>query len=120
MAGTSIDAAIGEINRRWDEAYNAGDAAGVAALYAEDARLLTPIRTIATGRQEIQAFWQQMIDHGWAGHAWEPVEFSGEGHTLWQVGRWRATKEGTEHQGNLIAIYGGDGEGLQIRHHIWN
>jgi len=120
MAASGIEQAVGEINRRWDEAFNAGDAAGVASLYAEDARLLTPTRTIATGRREIEAYWRQLMEHGWRGHAWEPLEFSGEGHTVWQVGRWSATKDGSEHQGNLIAIYGGDAGSLLIRHHIWN
>lgn len=44
--------------------YNAGDAAAVAALYSEDARLLPPEFEMIVGRAAIEAFWKVATDAG--------------------------------------------------------
>jgi ketosteroid isomerase-like protein len=44
------------------EAFNGGDAAGVAAHYTSDARILPPGASRIDGRQGIQEFWQGFID----------------------------------------------------------
>jgi uncharacterized protein (TIGR02246 family) len=46
------------------DAYNRGDAAGVAAYYTEGARFLPSNVETITGRQNIQAAWQGMMDSG--------------------------------------------------------
>lgn len=49
---------------RWQQAFNNQDAAGCAAQYEEDAVMhARPFGTF-TGREEIQAFWQKIIDDG--------------------------------------------------------
>ena len=45
-----------EVADAWVERYAANDAAGVAALYAEDAQLLPPDMEIVSGRAAIQEF----------------------------------------------------------------
>jgi uncharacterized protein (TIGR02246 family) len=42
----------------WEERARAGDWAAVAALYAEDARLMPPNAEAVQGRAAIQAFWE--------------------------------------------------------------
>lgn len=49
---------------RYVELFNAGDAAGVAQLYTEDARLLAPHAAIIEGREAIQAFWEGVFGMG--------------------------------------------------------
>jgi uncharacterized protein (TIGR02246 family) len=53
---TADEAAIKEINVAWGAKYNAGDADGVAALYAEDAVLLPPGAPSVAGRTGIREF----------------------------------------------------------------
>lgn len=46
-----------EIADAWIEHYTANDAAGIAALYTEDAQLLPPDQEIVSGRAAIQEFF---------------------------------------------------------------
>lgn len=50
-------AAIQSLNDKWDAAFNKGDAAAVAAMYAEDAYVLPAGAEMAKGRAAIQNFW---------------------------------------------------------------
>jgi uncharacterized protein (TIGR02246 family) len=52
-------AAIEKMNDVWTAAFNKGDAAAVAALYAEDAYVLPPGSGMVKGRAAIEAFWRQ-------------------------------------------------------------
>jgi uncharacterized protein (TIGR02246 family) len=60
MARQDIEA--GE--QRWIAAFNSGDAAGVAALYAESARLLPPNAEILEGRTAIEGFVKAFVATG--------------------------------------------------------
>ncbi|MCY4473479.1 MAG: nuclear transport factor 2 family protein [Kistimonas sp.] len=65
MSQQLIDA-VNTASQRWKEAFNAGDAAGCAAQYEPDAVMhARPIGTF-TGTQNIQAFWQNLIQDGFA------------------------------------------------------
>ena len=48
----------------WLEAFNSGDAAGVAGFYAENARLLPPNFDIVEGRAALGPFMQGFLDTG--------------------------------------------------------
>ncbi|WP_028022357.1 YybH family protein [Enterovibrio calviensis] len=50
----------------WQEAFNNQDAAGCAAQYAEGTLMVARPFGEFTGRAEIQAFWQQIMDQGFA------------------------------------------------------
>jgi len=59
--------ASGEIekaNQRFMDAFNSGDAATVGRLYTEQAVALPPEAEMIEGREAIQKFWQDAIDHG--------------------------------------------------------
>ncbi len=51
-------------NRQFEEAFARGDAAGCAAVYSEDAKILPPDSPALTGRQAAQEIWQSIIDMG--------------------------------------------------------
>ena len=59
-------AAIQKLNDAWATAFNKGDSATVAAMYADDAYVLPPGSDMIQGRDKIAAFWngaaQQMGD----------------------------------------------------------
>jgi uncharacterized protein (TIGR02246 family) len=58
------DAQVGvkEATMAWQAAWNAGNGAGIAALYAEDAVILPPGGDAVKGSEAIAAFWQAAID----------------------------------------------------------
>ncbi len=58
------DAQVGvkEGGMAWAAAWNAGNAAGIAALYADDGMLLPPEGDAVQGRAAIEAFWQGAMD----------------------------------------------------------
>lgn len=56
-AAAQSKAAIQKLNDKWDAAFDKGDAAALAAMYAEDAYLLPPGHDMVKGRSQIRAFW---------------------------------------------------------------
>jgi uncharacterized protein (TIGR02246 family) len=52
-------ATIQKLNDKFTAALNKGDAAAVAAMYAEDAYVLPPGGEMVKGRSAIEAFWKQ-------------------------------------------------------------
>jgi uncharacterized protein (TIGR02246 family) len=53
--------AIQKLNDAWSAAFNRGDGAAVAAMYAEDAYVLPPGADMIQGRDKIAAFWGQAV-----------------------------------------------------------
>jgi len=63
----------------WQVAFNSQDAAGCAAQYAEGTTMeARPFGTF-TGRDEIQAFWQNIIDQGFSNVDYSEVQWEQEG-----------------------------------------
>ena len=56
-------ATIQQLNDKWAAAFNKGDAAAVAAMYAEDAYVLPPGGEMVKGRSAIEAFWKETAQH---------------------------------------------------------
>jgi uncharacterized protein (TIGR02246 family) len=56
-------ASIQKLDDAWSDAFNKGDAAAVAAMYAEDAYLLPPDHDMVKGRAAIKAFWKDASQH---------------------------------------------------------
>jgi uncharacterized protein (TIGR02246 family) len=55
------EAAIGEINKAWQDKIVAKDAAGIVQLYADDAQFLPPNAPKAVGHEAIQKGWTDMF-----------------------------------------------------------
>jgi uncharacterized protein (TIGR02246 family) len=54
-------AEIDAVHAQWLEAFNGGDAAGVAACYTQDARFMPPNAETITGRAGIEAFVKDFV-----------------------------------------------------------
>lgn len=50
--------------KQWLDAFNSGDAAGVAAIYAQNARVMPPNADLLEGRGTIQGFFKEFIQTG--------------------------------------------------------
>ncbi|NEP10047.1 MAG: isochorismatase [Symploca sp. SIO2C1] len=70
MSNKEQQAAVLDATKRaseqWQLAFNSGDAAGCAAQYEANAVMQAKPFGTFTGTTEIQAFWQKLIDDGFA------------------------------------------------------
>ena len=106
---------------------NAGDAAGLASLYTNDAVLMPPNQAAVTGNQAIESWFQTTFDQF-------TTEFTVASEELEVVGDWafdwgaymtaltpRAGGEPTEDRGKYIVILRKQVDGSwRIAHDIWN
>src|SRR3954470_14247084 len=77
---------VDEVNRRFMEAFGRGDAASVAALYAEDAVVLPPDAPMISGRAAIEEVWRGLMGAGARGINLETLRLAGSGDMLHEVG----------------------------------
>lgn len=60
---------------RWQQAFNTQNAAGCAAQYEENTIMEAKPFGTFTGREEIQAFWQNIMDQGYCDVAYSDVNW---------------------------------------------
>jgi len=112
-----------DTSERWEKAYNAGDAAAIAALYTEDGMVLPPNAGASTGRKAIQDFLTKDLAAN-KGNTIEieSVESSKSGDLGFARGTWRMK----DPQGKILD----EGKWVEVRkmvdgqwrisHDIWN
>lgn len=71
---------------RYTELFNAGDAAGLAELYAEDAQLMAPHAAAVEGREAIRKFWEGVFGMGKASFALTTLEAFNNGTLGYSLG----------------------------------
>jgi len=64
VAAGTVREEIERIGKEFGDAFNRGDAAGLAALYAEDGMVLPPGGPAMQGRQAIEGFWRGAREAG--------------------------------------------------------
>ena len=104
---TKIREAIVAANGNFMEAFNKGDAAGLAALYTAEGQLLPGNSDFVTGTQAIQEFWQGAMNMGIKSAKLETIEVEGMGKTAYEVGKYQLFAEGDQmlDQGKYIVIW---------------
>jgi uncharacterized protein (TIGR02246 family) len=122
----SAKTSIEQASATFAEKFNAKDAAGIAAHYAEDAVVLPPGESRKSGRAEIQKLWQSYIDYGVSDLKLESVSFEESGDIAVDEGVGISTVPGsdgksTEDRTHYLAVWkkGPDGRWLIIRD-TWN
>lgn len=109
---------------KWVAAFNAGDGAAVAALYAPDAALFPPGGQRVDGRAAIGDFWQGAIDSGMTADELRPVEVQANGDLAGEVGIFTLSVPGengpTKVNGQYIVIWKRIGHTWQLHRDIWN
>ena len=122
----AVRKAIEEVNARWIEAFNRGDAAGVAALYTEDATVLPPNGEMVQGRQGIRNFWSGAIRMGLKDPSVTTVAVGGSGDTAYEIGKYTlkiqpAGQEGVTESGKYVVVWKRQADGTwKLRADIWN
>jgi uncharacterized protein (TIGR02246 family) len=103
-------AAIRNISEEWARHWNAGDADGVAALYAEDAVYLPPHHEAVRGRDAIREYLRTPLAHGISDLLFEVTYIKRQGVTAWDVGTYRMKipqRDGTtkEDRGKYLSVW---------------
>jgi uncharacterized protein (TIGR02246 family) len=84
---TNVRDAVAAGNEQFMAAFARQDAAGVAGLYTESAKLLPPNSDILDGRAAIQAFWQVVMNMGIRSAQLDIVEVEALGDTAIEMSR---------------------------------
>jgi uncharacterized protein (TIGR02246 family) len=84
-------AGIAAADSAFQAAANAGDAAGVAAVYATDASLLPPNLPVQRGRTAIRVFWAGLLDAYTVRFEIAPDMIEGRGDLAYNMGHYRFT-----------------------------
>jgi uncharacterized protein (TIGR02246 family) len=82
----------------WDEAFNAGDADGVASTYTEDALFLPATHDVINGSDAVGAFFAGLFEMGVTGHKLDLIEVREDGDAVVGAANWSAV--GKDAEGN--------------------
>jgi uncharacterized protein (TIGR02246 family) len=117
---------IASAHEAWNEAFNRGDAGGVASLYTKNAKLVPPTHDVIEGRRAIEEFWDGLFKAGVTGHRLELIAAEGDQRGAVGAARWSArgkTNDGSEQTfgGSVVHVFERQqGGGLKLWLHMWN
>ena len=116
-----LRAQIEKMDQAWQTAYNAGDAAALAALYTKDAKLMAPGAEPASGTAAIQAFFAKDVAQG-AKNTLTQGDVTGFGDFALETGGWVANSADGKHldHGPYMTLYKKVGGGWKIYRDTWN
>lgn len=105
----------------WEQSLNSGDIDSIAALYAEDARLLPPNAEMAQGLDAVRAAFGEMIDAGLTGSL-DTTEAMVAGDLGYRVGTYslQAPDGSLVDRGKYIEVWRKIGGDWKISADIWN
>jgi uncharacterized protein (TIGR02246 family) len=118
--------AIKNTNLKFAEIFRRGDAAGIAALYTADARLMPPGTPILSGTEAITAFWQAAMKQGIKAATLETIDVETSGGALaTEIGQFTLSMETpggkrAEQTGKYIVLWKNDGGTWKLHADIWN
>jgi uncharacterized protein (TIGR02246 family) len=114
-------AEIEKMTQAWQKAFNAGDAAGVAALYSTDGKLMAPGAEPVTGRDGIKTALEAAIKQG-GKMTITTEEVTASGNTALETGKWVASSADGKHldHGPFATFYKKEGGSWKLYRDIWN
>ncbi len=118
----SVKAAIDASNKKFGAAVAAGNAAGVAALYTDDAMVLPPNGESVRGRPAIEKLFQGLIAAGIKQATLTAQEVEGHGDTATEVGAYSVKDAaGTElDRGKYVVVWKRVKGEWKLHRDIWN
>ena len=119
--GGDLSAQIAKVDRAWEKANNAGDAAAVTALYTKDAQVMPPGADPVSGTKAIQAMFTADVAQG-AQMALTQKEVTGFGDYALETGSYVATSKDGKHldHGSFMTFLKKEGGGWKIYRDTWN
>jgi uncharacterized protein (TIGR02246 family) len=119
--GANLPAEIAKVDKAWEKAYNAGDAAALTALYTKDARITPPGADAASGTQAIQALYAADVAQG-AKMALTQKDVTGFGEYALETGTFVATSKDGKHldHGSFMTFFKKVDGGWKIYRDTWN
>ena len=121
-AQTGVEAA----NKKLMDSFKNKDAAGIAALYSENAVVLPPNAERIAGRENIQKMWQSWVDAGLTDLALTPVEVEESGDLAYEEGTYSVKVPAADGQpmqdvGKYVVVWKKGPEGTwRLHRDIWN
>lgn len=108
-------------NRAFITAFLRGDAAAIANLYTESARIIAPGSPIVNGRPSISAFWRSFIESGIKDMTLETGEVESAGDLAYETGTVRLVAEdGAVTTARYVVVWKRIGEEWRLHRDIWN
>jgi uncharacterized protein (TIGR02246 family) len=89
LKGTDVKGEIEKCYEKFIEAFNSGNAKGVAMNYAENAKIMPTNSDVIQGLEGIEAFWKGAMDMGLKKAEIEIIQAEGLGDTAIDEGRYK-------------------------------
>ena len=86
--------AANTISKKFETAYNAGDAAGIASLFADGGIYLTPGGTVLSDRQAMEKALAGRMKAGWTKETVQVTGAHAVGDAVWAIGEYSITGTG--------------------------
>ena len=120
-SGSNIRNAVEAASKGFAEALNKGDAAKIADMYEEGARVLPPNGpTVAQQRQKIQEFWQGCINSG-AKLSLSTSDVEAQGNVAIEVGTYEMiSPDNKRDAGKFVVIWRRHKKDWKLAVDIWN
>ena len=116
-----VRAQIEKVGKAWEKAYNAGDAAGLAALYTKDAQVMAPGGEPASGTKAIKDLFAADMAGG-VKNALTTTDVTGFGDYALETGKYVATSADGKHldHGPYMTLYKKEGGSWKLYRDTWN
>jgi ketosteroid isomerase-like protein len=119
-SGGSVRSAIETASKGFAEALSKGQAAKIADMYAEGARVMPPNGSMVQERTKIQQFWQGFIDSG-AKLSLSTSDVEAQGNVAIEVGTWEMiSSDGKRDTGKFVVVWRRHKMGWKLAVDIWN
>ncbi len=124
----ALDAEMVELENAWEQAYEGGEAAALAGLYADDAYYMAPYSEAMRGGAELQSYFAGIMDQTSGRQITiERTDYGGSGDMAYSIGTYSVqmqmgdAEEPTTDNGKYLTLARRAGEGSwEIYAHIWN
>ena len=107
------------LSANWVKAYNAGDAAALTALYADDAELAIEPTGSVRGRDAIGSFWKDDFGSTRPSTALNLTDVYVAGDLAHLEGDYEVTEKGKVTTGRFVQLWMRDGNAWQIHREMW-